>query len=301
MRRPEQIEQAYASHHFAVTDDEDGFEYKHRRIDMGGVRIDRLSHTSTLEFDVEKLGYPMVARVLAGRVASTTEGVQREIGPGDVFLMARPNGHYRSRLHDTSLEVVSVDPRIFARLDPASVDRLDHLGVHPLEASSAQVWAQAVQYVAKTTADDVAGESPLVLGQAGRLLAATLLALFDRDEGSAVSPEASATTETVQRAVEFIESDPTADMTVEDIAAASHVTARALQLAFRRQLDTTPMAYVRRVGLQRLHQELRHADPNEGLTVTAAAARWGFQQMGRLSAQYRDLFGESPRDTLRRP
>lgn len=90
-------------------------------------------------------------------------------------------------------------------------------------------------------------------------------------------------------------------MTVEDIAAASHVTARALQLAFRRQLDTTPMAYVRRVRLQRLHQELRHADPNEGLTVTAAAARWGFQQMGRLSAQYRDLFGESPRDTLRRP
>ena len=88
---------------------------------------------------------------------------------------------------------------------------------------------------------------------------------------------------------------------VEDIAAASHVTARALQLAFRRHLDTTPMAYVRRVRLQRLHQELRHADPADGATVTAAAARWGFQQMGRLSAQYRDLFGESPRDTLRRP
>lgn len=315
MRRPEltefdtrdperaraQIEQAYASHHFAVTDDEDGFEYKHRRIDMGGVRIDSFSHTATLEFDVEKLGYPMVARVLAGRVTSTTEGVQRQLGPGDVFLVARPHGRYVSRLSDTSLEVVSVDPRIFARLDASSVDRLDHLGVHPLDVSSAQVWAQAVQYVAKTTADDVAGESPLVLGQAGRLLAATLLALFDRDEGSAVSPEASATTETVQRAVEFIESDPTADMTVEDIAAASHVTARALQLAFRRHLDTTPMAYVRRVRLQRLHQELRHADPNEGLTVTAAAARWGFQPMGRLSAQYRDMFGESPRDTLRRP
>ena len=43
------------------------------------------------------------------------------------------------------------------------------------------------------------------------------------------------------------------------------------------------------------------AGAGDGATVTAAAARWGFQQMGRLSAQYRDMFGESPRDTLRRP
>lgn len=315
MRRPEltefdtrdperaraQIEQAYAGHHFAVTDDEDGFEYKHRRIDMGGVRIDRLSHTSTLELAVDAPGYPMVARVLSGRLTSTTEGVPRELGAGDVCLVARPQGHHVHRLSCATLEVVSVDPRIFARLDAASVERLDHLGVDPLDASAAQVWAQAVAYVAKTTADDVAGESPLVLAQAGRLLAATLIALFDREEGAGVPSEASSTSETVQRAVEFIEADPTADIGVEDIAAASHVTARALQLAFRRHLDTTPMAYVRRVRLQRLHQELRHADPADGATVTAAAARWGFQQMGRLSAQYRDLFGESPRDTLHRP
>ena len=50
-----------------------------------------------------------------------------------------------------------------------------------------------------------------------------------------------------------------------------------------------------------LCKRVKGADPADGATVTAAAARWGFQQMGRLSAQYRDLFGESPRDTLRRP
>ena len=125
MRRPEltefdtrdperaraQIEQAYASHHFAVTDDEDGFEYKHRRIDMGGVRIDRLSHTSTLELAVDAPGYPMVARVLSGRLTSTTEGVPRELGAGDVCLVARPQGHHVHRLSCATLEVVSVDPR----------------------------------------------------------------------------------------------------------------------------------------------------------------------------------------------
>ncbi|MEU7612530.1 hypothetical protein [Micromonospora sp. NPDC049204] len=42
---------------------------------------------------------------------------------------------------------------------------------------------------------------------------------------------------------------------------------RALQLAFRRHHDTTPMRYVREVRLERAHRALRAADPTTGATV----------------------------------
>lgn len=80
---------------------------------------------------------------------------------------------------------------------------------------------------------------------------------------------------------------------------AAHVSVRALQLAFRRHLDTTPMAYLRRVRMDRVRADLTAADP-ASTSVTTVTARWGFYAAGRFSADYRSAFGEYPRDTLRR-
>ncbi|MFI6180577.1 hypothetical protein ACIA8R_33925 [Nonomuraea sp. NPDC051191] len=46
----------------------------------------------------------------------------------------------------------------------------------------------------------------------------------------------------MRRAIAYLEAQPDQDITVADIAAAAHVTVRAVQLAFRRHLDTTPLA-----------------------------------------------------------
>ncbi|WP_445187098.1 helix-turn-helix domain-containing protein [Pseudonocardia sp. Cha107L01] len=43
-----------------------------------------------------------------------------------------------------------------------------------------------------------------------------------------------------RRAIAFIEGHPHADISVADIAVASNVSIRAVQSAFRHQLDTTP-------------------------------------------------------------
>ncbi|MCV7021542.1 helix-turn-helix transcriptional regulator [Mycolicibacterium aichiense] len=82
-----------------------------------------------------------------------------------------------------------------------------------------------------------------------------------------------------------------------DIAAAINVTPRAVQYMFRRHLDTTPMAYLRRVRLDRAHRDLLAADPAHD-TVSAIATRWGFAHTGRFSQVYRAEYGESPSVTL---
>lgn len=82
------------------------------------------------------------------------------------------------------------------------------------------------------------------------------------------------------------------------IARASFVTVRALQLSFRRHLDTTPLGYLRRVRLDRSHRDLLAADPARD-TVTEIAARWKFSTSGPFSAYYRALYGVPPGYTLR--
>jgi len=80
---------------------------------------------------------------------------------------------------------------------------------------------------------------------------------------------------TLRRAVAFIEANPDADISVSDIARAAYVTPRAVRLAFRHHLDTTPTYYPRRVRLEHARQDLAQASPRDGTTVTAVAYRWG--------------------------
>ena len=103
---------------------------------------------------------------------------------------------------------------------------------------------------------------------------------------------------TVGRAVAFIEERARDDIDVADIAAAAFVTIRAVQLAFRRYLGTTPLAYLRRIRLERAHHQLLSADPDR-TTVTAVAADWHFTNPSRFSAYYRDAYGVPPAQTLR--
>jgi transcriptional regulator GlxA family with amidase domain len=104
----------------------------------------------------------------------------------------------------------------------------------------------------------------------------------------------------VRRVVELIDSAPETAFTVADLAACAGVSERSLHAAFRRQLGTSPMAYVRRRRLEQAHDELLRLDPSAGVRVTDVALRHGFAHTGRFAAAYRERFGEPPSTTLRR-
>lgn len=107
-----------------------------------------------------------------------------------------------------------------------------------------------------------------------------------------------ALTGTLGRAVAFIEERAHDDIGVDDIAAAAFVTVRAVQLAFRRHLGTTPVGYLRQVRLERAHRQLLAAG-QDGATVTMVAAQWGFSSPSRFTAYYRAAYGVAPSQTLR--
>jgi AraC family ethanolamine operon transcriptional activator len=88
-------------------------------------------------------------------------------------------------------------------------------------------------------------------------------------------------------------------ISVDELAAAAGVTRRVLELGFKESFDISPQRYLRRARLNGLHRDLRGASAN-GTTVTEAANRWGFVELGRTAGDFRELFGESPSATLKR-
>lgn len=104
----------------------------------------------------------------------------------------------------------------------------------------------------------------------------------------------------VRRVVDLIESAPEQAFTVADLASHAGVSERSLHAAFRRQLGTSPMSYLRRRRLEHAHDQLLDLDPAQGVKVIDVALRCGFTHTGRFAAAYRARFGESPSTTLRR-
>jgi len=186
-----------------------------------------------------------------------------------------------------------------AGTEPGTSAPLRFLSPHLASPAARAQWSAVTRYVDDLLASPDAALSPLVITSAARLLAATALTVFPSTGLGPMAPRdrRDASTATVRRASAFIDEHAARDITVPEIAAAACVTVRALQLAFRRELDTTPTAYLRTVRLARAHRELVDADLSQE-TVTAVAYRWGFSSASRFSAYYRETYGVSPKQTL---
>jgi AraC-like DNA-binding protein len=87
-------------------------------------------------------------------------------------------------------------------------------------------------------------------------------------------------------------------LTLASVAAHCGVARRTLQLAFQNERGLGPMQWLRRQRLETVRGELmRAATP---ASVSQTALRFGFTHLGEFSCAYRQAFGETPTQTLRR-
>lgn len=104
----------------------------------------------------------------------------------------------------------------------------------------------------------------------------------------------------VHEAMEYLEQHLAEQLSMDELAAALHISVRSIQQGFRDELNLTPTTYLRERRLERVHEELTDALPSDGVTVTAVAQRWGFRHLGSFAVEYRKRWGETPSATLRR-
>jgi AraC family transcriptional regulator, ethanolamine operon transcriptional activator len=87
------------------------------------------------------------------------------------------------------------------------------------------------------------------------------------------------------------------NVTLAGLCEASGVSERRVRSAFYECYQMSPTAYLRVAALNAVRRELIEG-PRLRNAVSHAAADWGFWHLSRFAAQYRVLFGESPRHTL---
>jgi len=88
-------------------------------------------------------------------------------------------------------------------------------------------------------------------------------------------------------------------LTIEELCISLRISRRTLNHAFIRVLGITPVAYMRNVRLHRIRAELQ-SSPHQVRYIASVAAKWGFWHMSLFSRYYRELFGETPLETLSR-
>ncbi|MBU2663904.1 AraC family transcriptional regulator [Actinoplanes bogorensis] len=176
----------------------------------------------------------------------------------------------------------------------------DFTSLAPVSPGMGRYWSAVVAGVTRQLAVPGLVLPALLAEQMLRFVGAGALAVFPNTTMTAARfpPAGRTTPAVVRRAQACIEANADQPLRLSDVAAASGVGVRALQLAFRRHLGTTPMAYLRRVRLQHVRVDLRAAVPGDNTTVAATARRWGFGNLSRFAGEYRDEFGELPSRTL---
>ncbi|WP_234044006.1 helix-turn-helix domain-containing protein [Burkholderia orbicola] len=104
----------------------------------------------------------------------------------------------------------------------------------------------------------------------------------------------------VDRVRELVVSRPGVPLTVLDVCREVGASRRKLQYCFEEILGTHPAWYLRVLRLNAVRRELREHSPASA-SVSDVACRWGFWHLSRFASHYRELFGELPSDTLKRP
>ncbi|GIE81602.1 hypothetical protein Aph02nite_75520 [Actinoplanes philippinensis] len=299
------IEQFLSSTYSALhlRTDIDRPQLRHHRTDAGVFALDTVDLSADVDFHIGPLNAIVITRTMTSPMQRMCGDADHRYAPGDLFMIAYPDQPYTARWLPGEITDIVLDPGLLAQVAATAPGRrpapLRFTSLNPTTPAVAAHWWNTRRYLADTLLDPEVA-TPLVLGNAARLLAAATLTTFANTAltDPTIEDRRDAHPDCLRRAITFIDDNANRDISAADIAAAAHVTIRTIQVAFRRHLDTTPTAYLRQVRLHHAHRDLQAADPTT-TTVFAIASRWGFANHSRFTAAYHDAYGTTPSRTLR--
>lgn len=96
----------------------------------------------------------------------------------------------------------------------------------------------------------------------------------------------------VQIALSYMEANITKSLTLSDLCMACNVSCRTLQVSFQSVMKSTPLQVLQELRFTRLRDLLL-----QGMDVRRACQSVGLQHNGRISAKYKQMYGELPSQT----
>ncbi|MFJ6054695.1 helix-turn-helix transcriptional regulator [Streptomyces sp. NPDC092307] len=267
----------------------------------GGLMVDRFHLPTCVRVVLPELRRTVFGTVRRGCCSITGRREELRVPKGDVF--ACPAGQAVYDMDDMDVEALSLPTEAIQRRAAATGhSEVRFVTMGALDTAAVHQWSKASDFVRRQLLHTARPLSnPLLHASTIDLLATLALSVFPNTTMTAdhLPGPGYAGPATLRRAVAFIDAHAARPITLADIADAAGVTPRALQYAFHRTHGISPLAHLRRVRLEHARAELVAADPADGVTVTAVAARWGWAKPGNFSVAYRQAFDVSPSRTLR--
>lgn len=303
-RAHEAVESLYAFEQpMSYTGSQAEFEFSLRSVSADGLGCDLVHYGMDAFLATPPFHVFSAVTVLGGTATYTATGQELSVAAGDVVRFAT-EAAMTCALHDLRLASLRVPLATIEEVAHSLPDGGDGpMRFHtltPRSSSAAEQWRTLTGYVHRTlTAEGSSTAGWLVFHELAKLVAATALTVFPNTTMTAVRPPRPGRphSDAVRRAVAFIDDHAHEPLTLRQIAEAAGTSPRSLQTGFAR-LDTTPMAYVRRVRLEHAHRDLQAAGTGDRTGVADIAARWGFHHPGRFTQAYTRAYHQLPSHTL---
>jgi AraC-like DNA-binding protein len=300
----EWLRKTYADHNVKISGNSEDFAFSSTVTQLDGMSFGSMTHTMATEVEVfDGLRDLSIIEHHDGAALDLRVGRDEvSLREADCFLLP-PDRPYRATFDSigigvTTLPLEDLQRDAAGRIDQESVE-IDF--TRPITPAAGRHWSQTIQYVESLVSNSpLLATAPLARRELGWLINSAVLACFPNSTLDAESASyAGDAPQPLRRALAFIDEHAAEPITLNEIAAAARLSPRGLQAAFRRHLDTTPLAYLRSVRMERAHRDLQRAGPGEAVSVAALAAKWGFTHLGRFAVDYRRRFGVYPSQTLR--
>jgi AraC-like DNA-binding protein len=303
----EYLSDAVARHRLTYLGRDHRLDLRHRRAGLGQVVFNALQFGGDVRVDAPDFpNYYLVQFMLEGCCRVTQAGRSYEMTVGSIAVINPCRPFEKSWSPSGRQLMLRIERRL---LDRELIAWTGREPTGPIEFDQSRTFAFAeaatLTRVVRMLCDDLRGDSsaldhPIIRDRFGSTLASALLIGLPHNHIRAIeAAEKPIAPAAVKRAERFLEENAANAIGVTDVARAAGVSARALQLAFRRFRNTTPMAQLRALRLERAFSELAKAGQDGG-SVTSVANAHGFGSLSRFAADYKARFHESPSDTLRR-
>lgn len=300
------VSRIFCAHRFDVLDNRYPFYTAVTHVQIGRISINSFSYGANVSIDPGHLeDFYLLQMVLEGAEILKYGTKEFHLYPGLISVIGPDVSVKKSSPAGTKKLLVRIDRTLIEQI---CMQHLGHSLVKPLqfEVEMMQNSGRGMNLGGlisflhdQTSSEDSAFRSPLVLANLEHLLTTTLLLSQQSNYSEEInSPAPPISPGFVKRVEEFIDANADRPITIEDLSAYAGVSTRSLFAGFKKYRNTTPMAHLRFVRMQRAHRDLQ-SPPDRNITVTEIALNWGFAHLGRFTAEYRKIFGESPSETLR--
>lgn len=290
-------------HSLKITGGSERLDARMHFMPLGDVSVSRLRYGSAVEIGPGPLeDFFLVQMPLIGS-AAIDSGAQHIDSFPELASVLSPDD-------ETVMRWAAGNDQLMLRISRSLLERtlVGQLN-HPLESPlhfelgfrwrDTPLWQCLLNYLMDCSSQCAAlGEHKLVVDHIEQLVASTLLSM-QRHNYSDAPPARRGTIlpRHIRRAKDYVKAHAHEPISADQLAQVAGVSMRSLYAGFKEYLGVSPMQYLRDLRMECARTELM---TGEASNVAGVALRWGFAHMGRFSNDYKQRYGESPSQTLRR-